>query len=130
MLAQHYYPDQHDRLLAEWIILKCHMKEMTIPADVKEGNTIMPAEWCMSQLMKQGSTFTSLLPLLGKITEIALTMPINNAWPERGGSRVKLIKTRLRSRVTNEMLESLLNISLNGPEANSPDCDALVKKTT
>ena len=45
VLASHYYPDQHDQLLAEWNILKYHMKDMTIPADVKEGKTIMPAEW-------------------------------------------------------------------------------------
>lgn len=83
----------------------------------------------MNQLMKQRSTFTSLLPLLMKIVETALTMPISNAWPERGASRVKLIKTRLRSRMTNDMLEGLLNISINGSEVNSPDCDALIKKT-
>lgn len=64
------------------------------------------------------------------IVEIALTMPISNAWPERGASRVKLIKTRLRSRLTNKMLEALVNISMNGPEANSSECDTLVKKTT
>ncbi|CAH3032976.1 unnamed protein product [Pocillopora meandrina] len=64
------------------------------------------------------------------IVEIALTMPISNAWPERGVSRVKLIKSRLRSRLTNEMLEALVNISMNGPEANSSECDTLVKKTT
>ena len=36
VLASHYCPDQHDRLLAEWNILKYHMRDMTIPADVKE----------------------------------------------------------------------------------------------
>ena len=94
VLAKHYFPDQQDRLLAEWNTLKYHMKEMTLPADVKEGKTIMPAEWCMCQLMKQRSSFISLLPLLMQIVEIALTMPISNAWPERGASQVKLIKTR------------------------------------
>ncbi|CAH3164855.1 unnamed protein product, partial [Porites evermanni] len=62
VLASHYCPEQHDRLLAEWNILKYHMKEKTIPADVKEEKTIMPAEWCMGQMMIQRSTFTSLLP--------------------------------------------------------------------
>ena len=130
VLAKRYFPDQQDRLLAEWNILKYHMKEMAIPADVKEGKTTMPAEWCMSQLMKQRSSFLALLPLLMHIVEIALTMPISNAWPERGASRVKLIKTRLRSRLTNKMLEAPVNISMNGPEANSSECDTLVKKTT
>ena len=52
------------------------MKEMTLPADVKKGKTIMPAEWCMCQLMKQRSSFISLLPFLMQIVKIALTMPI------------------------------------------------------
>jgi len=101
------------------------MKEMGIPVDVREGNTIMTAECCMNQLMKQKSTVTSLLPLLIKIVETALTMPISCAWPERGASQVRLIKTRLRSTMTSEM--GLLNTSINGPEVNSPDCDALIK---
>ena len=130
VLAKHYFPDQQDRLLAEWNTLKYHMKEMTLPADVKEGKTIMPAEWCMCQLMKQRSSFISLLPLLMQIVEIALTMPISNAWPERGASQVKLIKTRLRSRMSNDMLACLLNIAMNGPEVNSHECDTLVKMTT
>jgi len=62
------------------------MKEMSIPVDVKEVNTIMPAEWCMNQVMKKRSTFSSLLPLLMKIVETALTIPTSNAWPERGAS--------------------------------------------
>ena len=70
--------------------------------------------------MIQRSTFTSLLPLRMNIVEIALTMPISNAWPERGG----------RSRMTNEMLGSLLNISLNGPDTNSSECDSLEQKIT
>ena len=99
VLAKHYFPDHQDRLLAEWNILNYHMKEMAIAADVKEGTTTMPAQWCMSQLMKERSSFLALLLLLMHIVEIALTMPISNAWPERGASRVKLIKTRLRSRL-------------------------------
>ena len=103
---------------------------MTLPADVKEGKTIMPAEWCMCQLMKQRSSFISFLPLLMQIVEIVLTMPISNAWPERGASQVKLIKTRLRSRTSNDMLACLLNIAMNGPEVSSHECDTLVKMTT
>ena len=32
--------------------------------------------------------------------------------------------------MTNEILGSLLNISLNGPDTNSSGCDSLVQKTT
>jgi len=66
VLAKHYFPDQQDRLLAEWNALKYHMKD----------------------------------------------------------------KTRLRSRLSNDMLACLLNIPIKGPEVNSHECDTLVKMTT
>ena len=53
---------------------------------------------------------------------------ISNAWSERAASRVKLIKTRLRSRMTNKMRGSLINTSTNGPETSSSKCDSLKKK--
>ena len=38
-----------------------------------------------------------------------------NAWPERGASAVKHLKTCLRNSLKKEMLESLLHITINGP---------------
>lgn len=54
-------------------------------------------------------------PKLVWIAEIILSLPMSNAWPERGASAVKRIKSRLRSSMTNQMLEALLHISINGP---------------
>ena len=42
-------------------------------------------------------------------------MPLSNAWPERGASAVKRLKTRLRNSLKKDMLESLLHITINGP---------------
>jgi len=53
-------------------------------------------------------------------------MPVSNAWPERGCSALKRVKTRLRSRLSVEMLQTLLAITINGPKVGTPECDSLM----
>ena len=60
-------------------------------------------------------------PLLVELAEVALSAPITNAWPERGAGAVKRIKTRLRNRLENDMLNSLLHVSINGPAVSTPE---------
>lgn len=53
-------------------------------------------------------------------------MPVSNAWPERGCSALKRIKTRLRNRLGVYMLQALLMIAINGPPLGTPECKALI----
>ena len=69
-----------------------------------------------------------LFPFLSLFAEAILSLPISNAWPERSGSAIKRIKTRLRSRLSNKMLQSLLHISINGPEISTEECDQLIRE--
>jgi hypothetical protein len=39
-----------------------------------------------------------MCPILTNIAEIILTVPVSIVWPERGASKVKIIKTDLRNR--------------------------------
>ena len=71
----------------------------------------------------------SLFPLLSSFAEAILSLPITNAWPERGVSAIKRIKTRLRSRLSNKMLESLLHIAINGPEVCTEECEQLIRES-
>ena len=58
-----------------------------------------------------------------------MSAPVSNAWPERGAIAIwKRIKTRLRSSLTTEMLDSLLQISINGPSLDSSDSPVLLEK--
>ena len=41
---------------------------------------------------------------------------------------VQHIKTRLRNRLKNDTLDSLLQISINGPELNSVEADNFIKQ--
>ena len=59
---------------------------------------------------------------LVNIAMIVISLPVSNAWPERGDSAIKRIKTRLRCSLKNDMLAALLQVSVNGlemKEANS-----------
>ena len=59
-----------------------------------------------------------------------MTQPVCNAVVERGASAVKRVKTRMRSRMKNDVLSSMLHISLNGPLFHSQECKDLVAEAT
>ena len=56
-----------------------------------------------------------MFPNLVKLSAVAQSLSVTNAWPERGASDLKWIKTRLRNSLKDDMLDSLLQISINGP---------------
>ena len=60
----------------------------------------------MHALVMRRSEFGFFFPLITKLVEICLSAPINNAWPERGTSAIKQLKTRPKNRIKN-MLNSL-----------------------
>ena len=74
------------------------------------------------------STFGQFYPKSVQVAEAALAIPVSNAWPERGASQLKLIKTRIRSQIKNDLLASLLHVAINGPVPHTEACDSLVSK--
>ena len=69
----------------------------------------------------------TLFPLLSSFAEAVPSLPITNAWPECGASSIKRIKTKLRVCLSNKMLKSLLQISVNGPEVCTEECEQLIR---
>ena len=55
---------------------------------------------------------------------------MSNAVQERGASAVKRVKTRLRSRLKNDMMASLLHISVNGPNHGTEECKEMLTEAT
>lgn len=111
---------------AEWNLLKFHIAEMKSKIFVNPSDCITPLEWCLSEIMKHKNEYSYMCPYLTKVVEITLTMPLSNAWPERGASKVKIIKTDLRNRLKNDMLNGLLHIAVNGPDLCTEESDGLV----
>ena len=65
--------------------------------------------------------------MLTQLAECCLLLPVLNAWLERGVSVLKRIKTRLRSRLSNSMLQSLMQMAINGPLINSKDKEDIIE---
>ena len=65
-----------------------------------------------------------------QLPKVACITPVTNAWPERGASAIKRIKSRTRSTMRNDLLNALLQISINGPEMNSSDAEKLIEKAS
>ena len=122
-LAQHFFPPNKmfDQVTAEFRLLKYHMQ--TFVSNAKNASS---TEICLSTLLGN-SAYTKLMPAIVQIAEVALSMPVSNAWPERGASTVKQIKTRLRGSLENRMLNSLMHISINGPDLHTPEANHVIK---
>ena len=83
----------------------------------------------MQRVVKMKSEYGYFYPLNVELAEVVLSVPITNAWPERGARAVKRIKTRLRNRLKNDMLNSLLHVSINGPAVSTPEAKEVFKTT-
>ncbi|VDI53199.1 Hypothetical predicted protein [Mytilus galloprovincialis] len=55
------------------------------------------------------------------ISKIVISLPVSNAWSKRGDSAIKRIKTRLKTSPKNDMLATLLQVSVDGPEVKEAD---------
>ena len=66
--------------------------------------------------------------MLSFISEVCSSCPVSNAWPERAGSVLKWQKSRLRSRLKNDLLNPLLHITINGPKQESKELPLLIKE--
>ncbi|KAL9969607.1 hypothetical protein ACROYT_G021840 [Oculina patagonica] len=111
----------------------CNWK-IKMPAEIREGTTKSaeqlptPTEWCLSRILQMRCALGSLYPGISKFAEVALAFGVSHAWPDRGASNIKLIKSRLRSRLKNDMLSSLLQISINGPDLFSTESKDIIKE--
>ena len=88
-----------------------------------------PIEWTLQKMLAMRATYQYFIPGLLWLVEICLSLPVSNAWPERGASAIKRLKTRMRSTMKNEMLGALLHITIKGPDAMEPKCDIIIKET-
>jgi len=76
-----------------------------------------PTDWLLTKLCSI-SSFKVMFPNLVKLSAVAQSLPVTNAWPERGASALKRIKTRLRNSLKDDMPDALLQVSINGPQVS------------
>ncbi|CAG2195864.1 unnamed protein product [Mytilus edulis] len=95
ILADHFFRTQEDteEMLAEWINFKFNLSswKKEVPTEMlncKVEET--PMEWALKKLLIMKTSMIHFFPHLVKVAEIIMTLPVSNAWPERGFSRMKL----------------------------------------
>ncbi|XP_070545983.1 uncharacterized protein [Ptychodera flava] len=101
------------QLLSEWRSFKYHLLDWKpeCVALAKASKSLTATDLAIVKLVK----IQEIYPLLSWIGEICITIPMSNAWPERGASAVKRIKTRLRNRLDSSMLNVLLHVTIMVP---------------
>lgn len=143
-MADHFYKEHTNKeemaedLLCEWQKFKYNLLQFKdeIPSEVlspPSKETLVatsPTEWCLQKMLSMRATYQHFVPGLLHLAEVCLSLPVSNAWPERGASAVKRLKTRMRSSIKNDMLSALMHITLNGPDVkdSSQLIEASVKK--
>ena len=60
-------------------------------------------------------TITAIFPIMSVLAKICRVVPVHTADVERTFSQMKLIKTRIRNRMQEKTLDSLLRIAIEGP---------------
>ena len=78
-------------VVAKFELFKFHMARFNIPAPDK-----LIGETQTEVVLKKLSQMGTLFPLLSSFAGAVLSLLITNAWPKRGASSIKRIKTRLR----------------------------------
>ncbi|XP_068762491.1 zinc finger protein 862-like [Montipora capricornis] len=141
ILADHFFQEKETedkevtkaQLEAEWAKFRFDLdpwKSLVPPSKARgssEKSAPTPIEWALQRVVKMKSEYGYFYPLIVELAEVALSAPITNAWPGRGASAVKRIKTRLRNRLKNDMLNSLLHVSINGPAVSTPEAKEVIK---
>ena len=138
-MAAHFLQDANDQedkteeLECEWKKFKYNLlqlksetsQDILHPPQNQNLISVTPTEWALHQMLSQCSTHQHFMLGLLQIAEVCLSLPISNAWPERGASTMKRLKTQLRSRIKNDMLQSLMHVSISGPSIG--ECQPLIK---
>ena len=104
-------------------------REETTNKDEKENVRKMTATgwWCLECLVKMQHKYGLIYPELLQFAQIVLSAPITtNAWPEHKASVSYQDDAAKSSK--NDTLDSLLQISINGPELNSVEADDFIKQ--
>ena len=121
ILANHFFPGDEDKkrkLLCQWSQVKFFLSGKPFQAPSGTQSTT----FFLSFLLKNKGIFhPSMFQEILFVGEVGLSLPCSNAWPERGGSVINITKTKFCNRLSNQMLNALMHVSINAPESGKCD---------
>ena len=80
----------------------------------REKESASPSMQEILDEMQTSHTFRGIFPEIWKLLKITMALTVGTASVERFFSQMKLIKTRLRSRLSDLNLEHLMKIAIKG----------------
>ena len=104
-----------DELLSEWKIFRRALLVKKKAIMERKEESVSPSMQEILDEMNKSNTYGGIFPETWKLLNITMALPVDTATVERSFSQMKLIKTRLRSHLSDSNLEHLMKISIEGP---------------
>ena len=92
----------------------------------RKEESVSPSMQEILDEMNKSHTYGVIFPEMWKLLNIAMALPVGTATVEHSFSQMKLIKTLLRSRLSDSNLEQLMKISIEGPPLTDVDFNAIL----
>ncbi|GKE78567.1 zinc finger MYM-type protein 1-like protein [Tanacetum coccineum] len=106
-LVTKYYP--LDFTEQERIELRLELQHFELDSDPKLKNVSSLSALCRGL---QETEKSEMYPLIDRLIRLILTLPVSTATSERAFSKMKLVKTRLRSTMSDDFLKSSIILSI------------------
>ena len=89
-----------------------------VTTEWKQFMAKQPKESMQLQLKElvTNETLVSMFPNLNTLANISLSIPVSTASVERSFSQMKLLKTRLRNRLSDKNISHLMKIAIESPD--------------
>ena len=116
-----------DEVFAEWRLFKRALAREVKALVEKKKLTNLPTLQEVKRDMESTNTYTDIFPEIFKLLNILLTLAVGTATVERSFSQMKLVKTRLRNRVSDINLARLMRIAIEGPELTEIDFNEILE---
>ena len=109
-LAEQFFPEKYVEIKFELIDIK--KKYQLLQENLTDNNLKLKetaSGWALQYIIKRFKEDNYVYTC--ELAKIDLITPVTNAWPERGAGAVKRVKSRMRSTMKNDLLNSLLYIN-------------------
>lgn len=120
VLTEHFslLLDGNDKVNSEWNVFK----HSTVADNALKIRSMSPHQMMIA--LTETDSLSTLFPNMFKLALIGLLIPASTADCERGFSALKRIKTPLRNRLSNKIINRLLFIAIEGKAMEEYDFDA------
>ena len=89
--------ENKEKVLAEWEKFKFDTDswKQEIPEGMNKSHLETATKWRLKRLISFKTAYSTVFPALANIMVVCLSMPVFNAWPERGCSSQKALQASI-----------------------------------